>query len=155
MFIIDWYYYYKVKYFLFLIMIWKNFHHWLWMVGYSIPFLDLFLSLQIIVFAYLAFILLFRCFLLHPPCYTRFVFLACARCFGKFLWVAAFASDFGEHLCKTIMKRKFAALQQHCRFFFRKKNWKIIFGNNFRGNFRSFGKHLFGVVLNNNFGKWF
>jgi hypothetical protein len=83
------------------------------MVGNSIPFLDLFLSLQIIVFVYLASILLFRCFLLHPPCYIRLVFLACARCFGKLLWVAAFGSDFGEHLWETIMERKFAALQQH------------------------------------------
>jgi hypothetical protein len=99
--------------------------------------------------------------LLHPPCYTRLVFLACARCFGKLLWVAAFGSDFGEHLWETIMERKFAALQQHCKerwlagFFLEKKIGKlfseIILGEIFVGSENIYSVLFLIIILGSGF----
>ena len=47
--------------------------------------------------------------------HTALASLSCARCFGEFLWDAAFDNNFGEKFRGTTVRSNFAALQQHWR----------------------------------------
>ena len=83
--------------------------------------------------------------------------LACARCFGEFLWDAAFGSNFGEQLWEATL-RHCSSLTNNC--FEERQFWGIALDSNFGKQLSattlgSFGEQLFGAAFDTTLGSGF